>query len=165
MDTKPTCFVYFCQSCQEEHFQPIPPGGLPADTELPTSCGSEFPEYPSAVIAVQESRYDDAVKAVRGVRKVFFDGETILVPETEVATIKMLLEEFGGSALYDQAHEYEFTAKAAKAGVAPKLVRLGWFLGDKIGTDVDESVRTALEDPASTLLAWRALASSSRRNY
>ncbi|MFJ2456517.1 hypothetical protein ACIOWK_33265, partial [Pseudomonas protegens] len=74
MDTKPTCFVYFCQSRQEEHFQPIPPGGLPADTELPTSCGSEFPEYPSAVIAVQESRYDDAVKAVRGVRKVFFDG-------------------------------------------------------------------------------------------
>lgn len=63
----------------------------------------------------------DAVQALKGVRKVFFDGETILVPESETAAIKMLLEVFGGSAVYGQGREFEFVTKAAKAGVAP-----GW---------------------------------------
>ncbi|MBJ2181748.1 hypothetical protein JC795_26565 [Pseudomonas veronii] len=102
----------------------------------------------------------DAVQALKGVRKVFFDGETILVPESETAAIKMLLEVFGGSAVYGQGREFEFVAKAAKAGVAPRLVKLGFFLGDGIGLDANEAVRVALEQPGETLLAWQALASS-----
>lgn len=163
MSGKPTCFSYFCKTCQEEHLQPLPEGST-SEMELPTSCGSDFPEYPSAMVAVKESRYMEAVEAVAGVRKTFFDGETILVPETETATIKMLVERFGGSVVYGQAREFEFTTKAAKAGVAPKLVRLGWFLGDKIGA-VDEAVRIAIEHPGETLLAWQALASSSHRAH
>ena len=159
MSAKPQCFTFFCQSCQEEHVQPRPDNMAPA-TILPISCGNDYPAWPSAVVAIDGSRYMSAmaaVAAVAGVHKTFFDGDTILLPETETATITMLCEQFGGSVVYGQAQEYEFATKASKAGVPMKLLKLGQAVFVSTGVNADEMVRAALEQPSATLLAWEAL--------
>lgn len=50
----------------------------------------DYPEYPSVKATVDSSRYMEAVQALEGVRQVFCDGETILLPEAEVKAIEML---------------------------------------------------------------------------
>ncbi|WP_274644287.1 hypothetical protein [Pseudomonas serbica] len=161
MSSKPQCFTYFCQSCQEEHVQPLP-DNMSAQTVLPKSCGNDYPVWPSAVVAIDGSRYMAALAAVDdGVRKTFFDGDTILLPETETATIAMLCEQFGGSVVYGQAQEYEFATKASKAGVPMKLLKLGQSVHDVTGQTADEMVLAALEHPSATLLAWESLYRSS----
>lgn len=42
----------------------------------------DYPEYPSVKATVDPSRYMDAVRALNGVRQVFCDGESIMLPST-----------------------------------------------------------------------------------
>jgi hypothetical protein len=130
-------------------------------TILPKSCGNDYPAWPSAVVTIDGSRYMAAMTAVAGVHKTFFDGDSILLPETETATIAMLCDQFGGSVVYGQGQEYEFATKASKAGVPMKLLKLGQAVHDVTGETADEMIRAALEQPSATLLAWESLYRSS----
>ncbi|WP_252090667.1 hypothetical protein [Pseudomonas sp. MWU13-3659] len=117
----------------------------------------DYPEYPSVKATVDSSRYMDAVQALDGVRQVFFDGESILLPEAEVEAIEMLRSRFTATLEYGQAKEYEFATKARNAGVSTTLLRLGQAVHDSTGQDAEMMVRAALEAPSATLLAWSAL--------
>jgi len=67
----------------------------------------------------------EAVEALTGVRQLFCDGESILLPEAEVEAIEMLRSRFNATAVYGQAKEYEFATRACNAGVPIELLRLG----------------------------------------
>lgn len=121
----------------------------------------DYPEYPSVSASVEPSRYMEAVDALEGVRHVFCDGETILVPETEVEAIEMLKSRFGAITVYGQAQAYAFATKARIAGVCDQLLRLGQAVHACSGQDADAMVSAALESPSTTLLAWSALYDSS----
>lgn len=121
----------------------------------------DYPEYPSVMATVDPSLYMDAIDALQGVRQVFCDGETILLPEAEVQAIEMLRSRFNASTVYGQAKEYEFATKARNQGVSIKLLRLGNAVHDCTGQGAEEMVRVALEQPSATLLAWSALYRSS----
>lgn len=121
----------------------------------------DYPEYPSVKATVTPSRYMDAVQALGGVRQVFCDGESILLPEAEVEAIKMLHSRFGAILEYGQAEEYEFATRARNAGVSPELIRLGQAVSGSTVQSAEIMVRCALEDPSATLLAWSALYRSS----
>ena len=121
----------------------------------------DFPEYPSVKATVELHRYLEAVEALKGVRQVFFDGESILLPEAEVEAIEMLRSRFKATLQYGQAEEYEFATKARDAGVAAQLLRLGQAVWDIADQDAEVMVRAALENPSGTLLAWSALYRSS----
>jgi hypothetical protein len=121
----------------------------------------DYPEYPSVVATVEPSRYMDAIDALKGVRQVFCDGETILLPEAEVQAIEMLRSRFNASTAYGQAKEYEFATTARNQGVSVELLRLGHAVHDCTGQGADEMVRMALEQPSATMLAWSALYRSS----
>ena len=117
----------------------------------------DYPEYPSVLATVEPSRYMEAVDALKGTRQVFFDGETILVPEVEVQAIEMLRSRFNASTIYGQAKEYEFATIARIQGVPAKLLSLGQAVHDCAGQSAEEMARVALEQPGTTLLAWSAL--------
>lgn len=121
----------------------------------------DYPEYPSVAVTVDSLRYLDAVKALKGVPQVFFDGDIILVPEREIQAIKMLRAEFNAGFVYGQAADYEYATKARDAGVGGPLLRLGQALHDCTGLNADEMVHIALKQPSETLLAWKALYLSS----
>ncbi|WP_438299533.1 hypothetical protein [Pseudomonas sp. NMS19W] len=121
----------------------------------------DYPEYPSVKATVDSSRYMDALQALVGVRQVFCDGETILLPEAEVEAIEMLRSRFKATLQYGQAEEYEFATKARDAGVKAELLRLGQAVCGIAGQDAEVMVHAALEDPSATLLAWSALYLSS----
>ncbi|MDU9404897.1 hypothetical protein RTH46_20635 [Pseudomonas sp. zfem004] len=121
----------------------------------------DFPEYPSVKATVELHRYMEAVKALAGVRQVFCDGESILLPEAEVEAVEMLRLRFKATFEYGQAEEYEFASKARDAGVAAELLRLGQAVHGFTGQDAEVMVRAALEAPGATLLAWSALYRSS----
>ena len=121
----------------------------------------DYPEYPSVKAKVDSSRYMDAVEALKGVRQVFCNGETILLPEAEVKAIEMLRSQFKATFEYGQAEEYEFATKARDAGVNAELLRLGQAVCDITGQPAEWMVRAAQEDPSATLLAWSALYRSS----
>ncbi|MFJ7794541.1 hypothetical protein [Pseudomonas sp. NPDC096950] len=121
----------------------------------------DYPEYPSVSASVEPSRYMEAIEALEGVRQVFCDGETILVPETELEAIAMLKSRFGAITVYGQAQAYEFSTKARIAGVCDQLLHLGQAVRTCSGKDADEMVSAALESPSATLLAWSALYGSS----
>ncbi|MBA1280287.1 hypothetical protein [Stutzerimonas stutzeri] len=120
-----------------------------------------YPEYPSVKAFVELSRYMEAVEALKGVRQVFCDGETILLPEAEVEAIEMLRSRFNATTEYGQAAEFEFATKARNAGVSAKLIQLGQEVQDCTGEDAEQMVRAALEQPSATLLSWSALYTSS----
>ncbi|MCI1021410.1 hypothetical protein HWD96_04115 [Pseudomonas putida] len=121
----------------------------------------DYPEHPSVKATVDSSRYMEAVEALAGVRQVFCDGETILLPETELKAIEMLRSQFKATFDYGQAEEFEFATKARDAGVKAELLRLGQAVCGITGQDAEEMVRAALEAPSATLLAWSALYRSS----
>lgn len=121
----------------------------------------EYPEYPSVLATVEPSRYMEAIDALQGIRQVFCDGETILLPEAEVQAIEMLRSRFNASTVYGQAKAYEFATKARNGGVAVELLRLGQAVHDSTGQNAEEMVCAALEQPSATLLAWSALYRSS----
>lgn len=121
----------------------------------------DYPEYPSVLATVEPSRYMEAIDALQGVRQVFCDGETILLPEAEVQAIEMLRSRFNASTVYGQAKEYEFATKARAKAVPAKLLRLGQAVHGCTGQAAEEMVRAALEEPSATLLAWSALYRSS----
>lgn len=121
----------------------------------------DYPEYPSVLASVDPSRYMEAVEALKGTRQVFFDGETILLPEAEVQAIEMLRSRFNASTIYGQGEEYEFATKARVHGVPVKLLRLGQAVHGCTGQSAEEMIRVALEQPSGTLLAWSALYRSS----
>ncbi|MEE4178950.1 hypothetical protein [Pseudomonas viridiflava] len=121
----------------------------------------DYPEYPSVLANVDPTRYMEAVDALKGTRKVFCDGENILLPETEVQAIEMLRSRFNASTIYGQAGEYEFATKAGLQGVPVKLLRLGQAVHDCTGQSAEEMVRVALQQPSATLLAWTELYRSS----
>lgn len=120
-----------------------------------------YPEYPSVLATVEPTRYMEAVEALSGVRQVFFDGETILVPESEAQAIEMLRLRFNATTVYGQAQEYEFATKARDAGVSPQLLSLGNAVQCSTGQPADEMVLAALKQPSETLLAWSVLYRSS----
>ncbi|WP_095158316.1 hypothetical protein [Pseudomonas sp. Irchel 3E13] len=117
----------------------------------------DYPEYPSVLAKVDESRYMDAVGALQGVRLAFFDGVQILVPEAEVQAIAMLQSRFNAVLVYGQAKEFEFATKAQAQAVAVELVRLGQAVHSSTGQNAEDMVRSALEHPSATLLSWSAL--------
>lgn len=121
----------------------------------------DYPEYPSVAVTVDPLRYLEAVEALKGVPQVFYDGETILVPEREIRAIEMLRARFNPSLTYGQASDYEYATKARDAGVALELLRLGQAVHDCTGLDAERMVHAALTQPSQTLLAWRALYRSS----
>lgn len=121
----------------------------------------DYPEYPSVSATVDPSRYLDAIDALKGVRQVFCDGETILLPEAEVQAIDMLRTRFNASTVYGQAKEYEFATKARDQAVPIELLRLGQAVHDCTGQAAEEMIRAALQQPSATLLAWSALYRSS----
>ena len=121
----------------------------------------EYPEYPSVSATVDPSRYLDAIDALKGVRQVFCDGETILLPEAEVQAINMLCTRFNASTVYGQAKEYEFATKARDQSVSHELLRLGQAVHGSTGQSAEEMIRAALEQPSATLLAGSALYRSS----
>lgn len=103
----------------------------------------------------------DAVRALNGVRQIFCDGESIMLPEAEVEAIEMLRLRFNATFEYGQGEEYEFATKAWNAGVKAELLRLGQAVCDITGQHAEVMVRAALDDPSATLLAWSALYRSS----
>lgn len=121
----------------------------------------DYPEYPSVKATVDSSRYMEAVQTLEGVRQVFYEGETILLPEAEVKAIEMLRSQFKATFEYGQAEEYEFATKARYVGLKAELLRLGQAVCDITGQHAEVMVRAALEDPSATLLAWSALSRSS----
>ncbi|RMN38494.1 hypothetical protein ALQ64_04171 [Pseudomonas cannabina] len=121
----------------------------------------DYPEYPSVLATVEPSRYMEAVEALQGISKVFCDGESILIPETELQAIEMLRSRFNASTIHGQAGQYEFATKARVQGVPVELLRLGQAVHDCTGQSAEEMVRVALEQPSATLLAWTALYHSS----
>lgn len=121
----------------------------------------DYPEYPSVKATVDSSAYMEAVQALDGIRQVFCDGESILLPETEVEAVEMLRLQFKATLEYGQAEKYEFATKARDAGVVAELFRLGQAVSDSTGQDAELMVRAALEAPSATLLAWSALYRSS----
>lgn len=121
----------------------------------------DYPEYPSVAATVEPSRYMDAIEALHGVRQVFCDGETILLPEFEEQAIEMLRSRFNASTVYGQAKAFEFATKARKAGVPVELLRLGHAVHNCTGQDAEEMVRAAIEQPSVTLLSWTSLYLSS----
>jgi len=121
----------------------------------------DYPEYPSVKATVELSRYMEALDALKGVRQVFCDGESILLPEAEVEAIEMLRSRFNAATVYGQAQEYEFATRARDEGVPVELLQLGQAVHDCTGQEVGEMVRAALEQPSATLLAWSALYRSS----
>jgi hypothetical protein len=79
-----------------------------------------YPIYPSTKIAVPPTLYTDAVTALEGRPSIFFDGETILVPESQRQTIDLLIARFKGTVLEKTCgHEYEFATLAQSKGVTP----------------------------------------------
>ncbi|MGI0649470.1 hypothetical protein ACRCPS_31120 [Pseudomonas aeruginosa] len=161
MSDQPGYFTYYCTQCQQEHMQPCF-GAPPAEKDRPTSCGNDYPEYPSAVATVEAERYGEAVEALKGKRKVFFDGETILVPESAKDVLALLRDSFGATFVYGYGAEYEYATKASQAGIGGRLLKLGQFVHTRIGQTPDEMVKDALERPGPTLLAWESLARSAR---
>lgn len=121
----------------------------------------EYPEYPSVAASVEPSRYMEAIDALEGVRQVFCDGETILLPETEVEAVEMLRSRFGAITVYGQAQMYEFATKARLAGVSDQLLRLGQAVHVCTGQTADDMVIAAVESPSASFLAWSALYISS----
>ncbi|WP_420170739.1 hypothetical protein ACN99C_26655 (plasmid) [Pseudomonas alloputida] len=121
----------------------------------------DYPEYPSVAVTVDPLRYLDAAEALKGVSQVFFDGETILVPERETEAIEMLRAQFDARLVYGQASEYEYATRARDAGVGHELLRLGQAVYDCTGLDAAAMVHIALTQPSQTLLAWKALYRSS----
>ncbi len=121
----------------------------------------DYPEYPSALATVEPSRYLDAIDALKGVRQVFCDGETIMLPEAEMQAVEMLRSRFNASVVYDQAKEYEFATKARAQALPAELLRLGHAVHNCTGQGADEMVTAALMQPSATLLAWSALYCSS----
>lgn len=117
MSTGPTHFKYFCSRCQVEHLQPFS-GPAPRPEDIPTSCGNDFPAFPSAIVAIPPEKYMEAMEATCKTPKVFFDGETILLPEHEHQVIAMLIERFGGIASVGHAKEYEYATLASQAGTS-----------------------------------------------
>ena len=121
----------------------------------------DYPEYPSVMATVDSSRYMEAIEALTGVRQVFCDGESILLPEAEVVAIEMLRSRFNATTVYGQAKQYEFATRARNAGVPIELLRLGQAVHDCTGQDAEVMVSSALSQPSATLLAWSALYRSS----
>lgn len=121
----------------------------------------DYPEYPSVKATVELSRYMEAIEALTGIRQVFCDGESILLPEAEVEAIEMLRSRFNAVTVYGQAQEYEFATRARNEGVPIELIRLGHAVLDCTGQEVGDMVRSAVEQPSATLLAWSALYRSS----
>jgi len=107
----------------------------------------------------------EALSALDGVPKVFCDGETILLPETETQAIEMLRQRFDAAVVLGQAQDYEFATKARNQGVSAELIRLGDAVRCVIGQGADEMVRAALEQPSETRLAWAALYRSSMQPH
>ncbi|WP_219096169.1 hypothetical protein [Pseudomonas sp. UMAB-40] len=121
----------------------------------------DYPEYPSVSATVEPTRYMEALDALEGIRQVFCDGETILLPEAEVQAIAMLCSRFNAVTVYGQAKAYEFATMARNQGVPVELLRLGHAVHSCTGQDAEEMVRVALEQPSATMLAWSALYLSS----
>lgn len=98
-----------------------------------------------------------AAAALEGVPLAFFDGSTILLPESETAAIDLLRSEFDAVIEYGCGKEWEFATKARLAGVSERLVRLGNAVWDVTGQSVADMVRAAMNTPGATYAEWSAL--------
>ncbi len=117
----------------------------------------EYPIFPSAKATVEPNRYMDAVEALAGVKGAFFDGATILLPESEIAAIDLLRSQFNARIEYGCGTEWEFATRARAAGVAENLVGLGDAVWDVTNQSVADMIRAALNAPETTYEEWAAL--------
>lgn len=98
-----------------------------------------------------------AAAALDGVPLAFFDGSTILLPESETAAIGLLRSQFGAVIEYGCGKEWEFATKAREAGVSERLVRIGNAVWDVTGQSIADMIRAALDAPEATYADWSAL--------
>lgn len=131
-----------------------------ADDQLSCSNGAmtvKYPAFPSAKATVEAGRYMAAVAALKGVPLTFFDGSTILLPESETAAIDLLRARFDAVIEYGCGEEWEFANKARAAGVSERLIRLGNAVWDVKGQPVSDLIRAALDEPEAAYAEWSAL--------
>lgn len=121
-----------------------------------------LPVYPSAKVYVPAGQYMVAVAMVdsKTTPCVFFDGESILVPEYEVELIAQFVAKFSATVEYGQMQEAEFATLAVQAGVDGTLVRLGHAV-QGCGLNPKEMLEQALADPAEAKRQWSELYLSS----
>jgi hypothetical protein len=112
--------------------------------------------YPSAKVSVGEELYMSAVKALEGIPSVFFNGDTILVPESEAVAIEMLRRDFDATVDCGHGQEGEFATKAQAAGVDERIIRMGNAILRGIEISPDQMVQEALADP-NTFDRWWAI--------
>lgn len=117
----------------------------------------QYPTYPSARATVAPDQYTAAAETVRDVQQVYFDGATILLPESALEAIELLRTRFGATVETGCGREWEFANKALAAGVAEPLVRLGDAVAAITGVAADDMVRAALEQPQDAYASWSAL--------
>lgn len=119
---------------------------------------SDYPVYPSVKIAVPSFRYNAALKILFEMPNLFFDGDTILVPESNLLAIEMLKDSFSGKVVErGWGREYEYATLAAKAGVSKRLVSLGNAVWSLTGQTANEMIQFALSNPSNAYQAWKNL--------
>lgn len=117
----------------------------------------QYPAFPSAMATVAPGRYMAAAELLEGVPLVYFDGTTILLPESETAAIDLLRAQFDAVVEYGCGQEWEFATKARSAGVSERLVHLGNAVWDVTGQSITDMIQAALDAPETTYADWSAL--------
>jgi hypothetical protein len=121
---------------------------------------SDYPVYPSVKVAVPPYRYSAASKTLlqSGMPDFFFDGDTILVPESNLLAIEMLKDSFSGEVIeVGWGREYEYATLAKALGVSDSLVSLGNAVWDLTGQTANEMTQFALSNPSGAYLSWREI--------
>jgi hypothetical protein len=117
----------------------------------------KYPIYPSAKIAVPSHLYIAAAKLLieAKISHTFFDGEFIIVPESDANTIGMLLTRFEGQVgEMGWGSEYRYATLASAVGVSGELISLGNAIYDPEGQRAEEMVDFALSYPNEAQKAW-----------
>ena len=126
-----------------------------------------LPIYPSAIIDVPDRHYNDAVKWFHNDIKlpcVYFDGETIVIPEAYDGIIDAVVKRFNGNIVERNAmQEHEFATLAIRAGVESRLIRLGDAIQGLVGTP-SQMLECAISNPEATFVEWKEAYKASMNN-
>lgn len=117
-----------------------------------------LPIYPSVIVGVPDRYYNDAVKWFSDDIKlpcVYFDGETIVIPEAYDGIIGATVNRFHGIIIERNAmQEHEFATLAIRAGVDSRLIRIGDAIQGLVGTP-SEMLEYAMSNPEHTFVEWK----------
>ena len=69
---------------------------------------SQYPAYPSAKATITTERYTAVVESLEGVPQVFFDGTTVLLPDSETAASEFLRTQFDAVVKSGCSQDWEF---------------------------------------------------------